>query len=130
MEISVNIPKDLSCIKTKVALGLTKRQLLCFSLAALCGVPVYFLTKGIIGTSASSVIMVAIMVPFFIVALYERDGFPAERILYFMVTQKYLTKGIRPYKSENIYTKLKRIEKIREEVRSLEGRKLKPDTKN
>jgi hypothetical protein len=27
----VNVPKDLTKVKTKVALGLTKRQLICFS---------------------------------------------------------------------------------------------------
>ena len=46
MAISVPVPKDLSGIKTKVALNLTKRQIICFSGAAVTGVPVYFLTKG------------------------------------------------------------------------------------
>ena len=46
MAISVAVPKDLSGIKTKVALNLTKRQIICFSGAALVGVPLYFLTKG------------------------------------------------------------------------------------
>ena len=31
MAISVQVPKDLSGIKTKVALNLTKRQIICFS---------------------------------------------------------------------------------------------------
>ena len=31
MAISVAVPKDLSGIKTKVALNLTKRQIICFS---------------------------------------------------------------------------------------------------
>ena len=30
MAISVQVPKDLSGIKTKVALNLTKRQIICF----------------------------------------------------------------------------------------------------
>ena len=34
MAISVQVPKDLSGIKTKVALNLTKRQIICFSGAA------------------------------------------------------------------------------------------------
>ena len=37
----VPVPKDLTKVKTKVAAGLTKRQLICFSLAALVGLPVY-----------------------------------------------------------------------------------------
>ena len=31
---------------------LAKRQIICFSGAAVAGIPLYFLTKGLIGTSA------------------------------------------------------------------------------
>ena len=33
----VPVPKDFSKIKTKLALNLTKRQIICFSLAGICG---------------------------------------------------------------------------------------------
>ena len=36
----VNVPNDLSKVKTKMALNLTKRQLICFGCAAAVGVPV------------------------------------------------------------------------------------------
>ena len=120
MAISVPVPKDLSGIKTKVALNLTKRQIICFSGAALTGVPLYFLTKGVLGTQAAALIMVGVMLPFFFLAMYERDGFPAEKLLYFMIRQKMLTPGIRPYKSENLYEQLEEREKIKKEVRYLE----------
>lgn len=120
MAISVPVPKDLSGIKTKVALNLTKRQIICFSGAALVGVPLYLFTKGILGTQGAAFIMVGAMLPFFFLAMYEKDGFPAEKILYFMIRQKILTPGIRPYKSENLYKQLEERERIRKEVRSLE----------
>ena len=120
MAISVPVPKDLSGIKTKVALNLTKRQIICFSGAAITGVPLYFLTKGVLGTQAAALIMVGVMLPFFFLAMYERDGFPAEKILYFMIRQKMLTPGIRPYKSENLYEQLEEREKIKKEVRYIE----------
>lgn len=120
MAISVQVPKDLSGIKTKVALNLTKRQIICFSGAAVTGVPLYFLTKGILGTSAASLLMMGAMLPFFFFAMYEKNGFPAEKILYFMIRQKILTPGIRPYKSENLFTALEEREKLRREVRDLE----------
>lgn len=120
MAISVPVPKDLSGIKTKVALNLTKRQIICFSGAAITGVPLYFLTKGVLGTQAAALIMVGVMLPFFFLAMYERDGFPAEKLLYFMIRQKLLTPGIRPYKSENLYEQLEEREKIKKEVRYLE----------
>lgn len=120
MAISVPVPKDLSGIKTKVALNLTKRQIICFSGAAITGVPLYFLTKGVLGTQAAALIMVGVVLPFFFLAMYERDGFPAEKLLYFMIRQKMLTPGIRPYKSENLYEQLEEREKIKKEVRYLE----------
>ena len=120
MAISVPVPKDLSGIKTKVALNLTKRQIICFSGAAITGVPLYFLTKGVLGTQAAALIMVGVMLPFFFLAMYERDGFPAEKLLYFMIRQTILTPGIRPYKSENLYEQLEEREKIKKEVRYLE----------
>ena len=42
----VPVPKDLTKVKTKLAFNLTKRQLICFSLAGLVGLPVYFFTRG------------------------------------------------------------------------------------
>ena len=45
----VPVPKDLTKVKTKLAFNLTKRQLICFSLAGLVGLPVYFFTRGAIG---------------------------------------------------------------------------------
>ena len=60
------------------------------------------------------------MLPFFFSAMYERDGFPAEKIVYFMIRQKFLMPGIRPYKSENLYEQLEKHEKIRKEVHYLE----------
>lgn len=120
MAISVAVPKNLSGIKTKVAMNLTKRQLVCFGGAGAVGVPFYLFTRGIIGTQASALIMVALMLPFFFLAMYEKDGFPAEKILYFMIRQKILTPGIRPYKSENLYRKLEEKERMEKEVRYLE----------
>ena len=37
----VNVPNDLSKIKTKVAFNLTKRQLICFGCGAAVGIPAY-----------------------------------------------------------------------------------------
>ena len=120
MAISVAVPKDLSGIKTKVAFNLTKRQIICFSGAAAAGIPFYFSAKDVLGTEAAAVIMVAVMLPFFFLAMYERNGFPAEKILYFIIRQKFLTPGIRPYRSESLYRTLEEREKLKKEVRYLE----------
>jgi hypothetical protein len=75
----VPVPKDLTKIKTKVALNLTKRQLICFSIAAVVGFPAYLLTRGVIGNSAAVLVMIGLMLPFFFLAMFERDGQPAEK---------------------------------------------------
>lgn len=99
----VNVPKDLSVVKTKVALNLTKRQLLCFGVAALAGVPAYIFTRGAIGNSGAVLLMIGLMLPFFFLAMYEKDGQPAEVILRNMIRVKFLWPGKRPYKTENLY---------------------------
>ena len=100
---------------------------------AVAGIPLYFLTKGLIGTSAASLLMMGAMLPFFFFAMYEKNGFPAEKIVYFMLRQKILTPGIRPYRSENLYKQLEEKEKLRREVCYLEekakGRTGKPQKK-
>lgn len=120
MAISVAVPKDLSGIKTKVIANLTKRQVVCFSGAAVVGVPFYLFTKGVLGMEVAALGMVALMLPFFFFAMYEKDGFPAEKLLFFMIRQKFLTPGIRPYKSENLFRELEVREKLRKELEYLE----------
>lgn len=99
----VNVPNDLSKIKTKLAFNLTKRQLFCFGAASAVGVPLYLLTRGTIGNSAALLLMLAVMLPAFLLAMYERDGLPLEKVLYYIVRTKYLRSGVRPYRTENIY---------------------------
>ena len=55
----VPVPKDLNRVKTKVMFNLTKRQLICFALAAAAGVPIFFLTKPSLGISTSAMLMVS-----------------------------------------------------------------------
>ena len=67
----VPVPKDLNNVKTKVFLNLTKRQLICFGSGALLGVPLFFLLKENIATSAAAICMIVVMLPFFLLAMYE-----------------------------------------------------------
>ena len=98
----VPVPKDLTKIKTKVALNLTKRQLICFAAAAVVGIPTYLLTRGAVGNSVAVILMIGLMLPFFFLAMYEKDGQPAEKIIRNFVRAK-LWPGVRPYKTENLY---------------------------
>jgi len=98
----VPVPKDLTKVKTKVALNLTKRQIICFGAAALVGIPTYLLTRTSIGTEAAVLLMIGLMLPFFFLAMFEKDGQPAEKILRNFIRAK-LWSGRRAYRTDNLY---------------------------
>ena len=99
----VTIPNDLSKIKTKLALNLTKRQLICFGGAAAVGVPAYLLARSAFGSTGAMFVMLAVMLPAFLLAMYEKDGLPAEKVLGNIIRAKFTRPGIRPYRTENSY---------------------------
>jgi len=85
----VQVPKDLTRVKTKVILGLTKRQAICFTSGALVGVPIYFLTRSAVGDSSAVLFMMGMMLPAFFVAMYECDGQPAEKIVRNIIRSRF-----------------------------------------
>ena len=91
----VSVPKDLTKVKNKVVLNLTKRQIICLTIAAAIGLPFYFLTRGTIGTSNAATGMVLLMLPAFMFAMYEKDGMPLEKILWNIINVKILNPAIR-----------------------------------
>ena len=99
----VSVPKDLTKVKNKVVLNLTKRQIICLTIAAAIGLPFYFLTRGPIGTSNAATGMVLLMLPAFMFAMYEKDGLPLEKILWNIINVKILNPAIRRYEVENLY---------------------------
>lgn len=107
----VPVPKDLSKIKTKLAFNLTKRQLICFSVAAGIGIPAYLSTRTHIGNTPGLFLMIALMLPCFFFAMYERDGLPFEKVLRNFIRTRFLWPRMRPYKTENFYALLSGMEK-------------------
>ena len=103
-------------------MNLTRRQLICFGTAALVGVPLYLGVKNTVGTDIAAILMMAVMVPLFLLAMYEKDGMPAEKILMLMIRQRYILPGIRRYKSENLYKRMEDRENMRREVDRLEAK--------
>jgi hypothetical protein len=60
------------------------------------------------------------MLPFFFFAMYEKDGFPAEKILLHIIRQKFLRPGIRVYRSQNLYDRIIEYDKLEKEGAWLE----------
>ena len=77
----VPVPKDLNAVKTKVLFNLTKRQLICFGSGAAVAVPLFFLCKRTMNTSVASLIMIVVLLPFMLLAMYEKNGQPLEKIV-------------------------------------------------
>lgn len=102
------MPKDLSRVKSKIAFNLTKRQLLCFGAAAAVGIPFYIFTKNSLGTSVSGILMIFIMLPFFFLAMYEKDGLPFEQIFINFV-RFCRSEQIRTYQTNNLYRQLEEL---------------------
>ena len=99
----VSVPKDLTKIKNKVVLNLTKRQIVCLVAAAAVGLPFYFLTRKYIGTSNAATGMVLLMLPAFLLAMYEKDGMPLEKVLLNIINVKLKRPAVRRYEIKNIY---------------------------
>ena len=122
----VPVPKDLTAVKSKVFLNLTKRQLICFGGGALIGVPLYFLLRGSLGSSPAAIVMVVSMLPFFLFGLYEKDGQPLEKVLRDVADTLYRRPQARPYETNNLYAAIMRQDKMEKEVRRIAQR---PQTK-
>ena len=67
----VSVPKDLTKVKNKVAFNLTKRQLICIGIGAAMGIPSYFLLRNVMGNSNAATVMVLLMLPAFLFAMYS-----------------------------------------------------------
>ena len=112
----VPVPKDLTRVKSKFLFNLTKRQVVCFGLGALVGLPVFFLTKGAIGVSMAAALMIVIMLPFFLFAMFERNGQPLVVLLKHFIQARFIRPRTRVFETENFYATLEQNTRNRREV--------------
>ena len=115
----VPVPKDLSKVKTKVAFNLTKRQIVCFAAALILGLPLFFLLKDSAGTSLATLVMIVIMLPCFLMAMYEKHGQPLEVVAKNIIQTKFVRPKERPYQTENFYAVLEKQRKLEKEVSAI-----------
>ena len=118
----VTIPKDLTKVKSKVLFGLTRRQLICFGAAVLVGVPLFFLLKDAVDSSTATLCMILVMLPFFLFAMYEKNGQPLEVFLGHLIENKFIRPKTRIYQTNNLYSALVRQYKLEQEVRAIAGK--------
>lgn len=104
----VPVPKDLNYVKTKVAFNLTKRQLICFSSGGAAGIPLFFWLRSFSGVNTAAMVMIIVMVPFFMFAMYEKNGQPLEKLLRNMIQVCFIRSKQRPYRTRNFYAAIQR----------------------
>ena len=97
----VSVPRDLTQVKSKIIMGLTKRQLICFGAAALIGVPSYFLIRKLGNNTLAMMGMIVLMMPLFLLAMYEKNGQPFEVVIKNILRQQFLRPKVRPYQTAN-----------------------------
>ena len=93
--------------------------LICFGGALLVGVPLFFLIRGRVPTSAAALIMVFAMLPGFLLALYEKHGQPLEVVVRQIVECCFIQPKERPYQTNNAYTALVRQSQMEKEVNAI-----------
>ncbi len=116
MAAYIPVPRDLTQVKTKVAFNLTKRQIICFSVAAVIGMPSFFLVKHFCNVQVASIIMIVVMMPMFFLALYEKNGMFLETLFSHYVEAMIIRPKVRPYKNDNYYAAMMREYKAEREV--------------
>ena len=115
MAAYISVPRDLTRVKSKVFLNLTKRQLVCFAFAASLGV----LLKKTGNVSLATLGMMLIMLPLFFLGMYEKDGQPLEKIAQHFIQAKIIRPQVRPYRTNNYYAALIRQDKLEQEVQRI-----------
>ena len=72
--------------------------------------------KNPLGTSTAALIMVFVMLPFFLLAMYERNGQPLEKVVKNMANVLFIRPKQRPYRTNNLYSCLMKQAKLDKEV--------------
>ena len=121
MAMYISVPRDLTIVKTKVFFNLTKRQIICFGIGAAIGVPIFFLVKAVaVNISIATMAMLVVMMPCFMMAMYEKNGQPLEVILKHYIEAKFVRPKIRPYKTNNYYKLLEQLARSGEEENNVD----------
>ena len=91
------------------------------------GLPLFFLFKDSAGTSLAAMAMIIVMLPCFLVAMYEKHGQPLEVVVRNVVQTKFTRPKERPYRTENLYAVLEKQRKLEKEVSAIVKRTNKKD---
>ena len=103
----VKIPKDLSLIRQKVFLGLTKRQLICFGIGAAIGFPAFYIFNSLFGLQSGCLALGIGAGPAIFCGLFKKNGMFLEQAVKLMIAF-FRKPKVRIYHSENSFEILER----------------------
>ena len=107
----VDVPKDLTNIKTKFIGNFTKRQCVCFGMGIVVGFPGYFIIRSLAGTTPAFYSLIALMAPFFLEVyllnfIRHRFAYPQVRLMENENIYEYVDEAVKRDKAR------KRLEKL------------------
>mgnify|MGYP000078555665 CR=1 FL=1 len=86
-----------------------------------------FLLKGSAGTNLAAMAMIVVMLPCFLLAMYEKHGQPLEVVVRNVIQTKFTRPKERPYRTENLYAVLEKQRNLEKEVSAIVKRTNKKD---
>ena len=78
--------------------------------------PLFFVLRDAAGNSGATLGMMAVMLPMFFLAMYQKNGQPAEKILRYYFQARFVRPKVRPYKTRNYYALLMKGDDTRDSV--------------
>ena len=78
--------------------------------------PLFFILKAHINISGAAIIMIIVLLPFMLPAMYEKNGQPFEKVAKNIINVLFIRPKQRPYKTNNYYSLLEKQDKLNKEV--------------
>ena len=72
-----------------------------------------------LGSSLAAFVMILVMLPCFLFAMYEKHGQPLETLIKNIIQTKFIRPKERPYQTENFYAVLERQRQLEKEVSAI-----------
>lgn len=118
----INMTKDFSNVKMNIpGLRITKRQLIAVTVAAIIGLPVFYVLRYKIGADLTIAVL-GIMIsggPAAFIILFKKDNLGMEKHIKYFYESHFVRNTDRPYQVDNLYDLLQEEEKLKQEVEQI-----------
>ncbi len=102
--IYIRVPKEITEYKTRLFLGLTKKQLCYFGIGIVAGILMGLIITPLFGINALAVCITLICIPTVALAFTDKDGIPMDKYIGYIL-DFYSKKQKISYENDGIYAK-------------------------